>query len=238
MIEERSLIVNADDFGLSAGVSRGIVAAHTLGVVTSTSLMVRTANAEEAAEQSSALPALDLGLHLDLGEWAFQNGSWIALYEVVPLDASAEVSRELDSQLKRFRELVGSDPTHLDSHQHVHRREPVRSIAVRLARGLGIPLRHESPAIRYCGAFYGQTTEGESFPAAITVESLLSLLETLPSGITELCCHPGYADDGDDPDYPTMYSSERRLELDVLCDRRVREAISAEAIELRSFTGL
>jgi chitin disaccharide deacetylase len=231
----RRLIVNADDFGLNAGVSRGIIVAHKRGVVTSTSLMVRGQDAENAVAQSRAFPALGLGLHLDLGEWAFRDGGWIPLYEVVPLDAPAEVSREVDRQLEAFRALVGREPTHIDSHQHVHQREPVRSAATRIARDLGIPLRHETPAIRYCGEFYGQTAEGEPIPDAISVGSLLSIVETLPTGITELCCHPGYMEDIDDAHYPTMYSRERSVELDVLCDPRVREAISAGEIELSAF---
>ena len=238
MTVTRSVVVNADDFGLNAGVSRGIIAAHKFGVVTSTSLMVRASNAADAVAQSRDSPALGLGLHLDLGEWAFREGSWSPLYEVVSLDAESDVSREVDRQLKRFRELVGRDPTHLDSHQHVHQREPVRSIVMRLAHHLGIPLRHETPAIRYCGAFYGQTTEGETVPDAITVEALLSILGAVPPGITELCCHPGYVEDIGDAAYPTMYLRERQSELDVLCDPRVREAVAAEKIVLRSFVGL
>lgn len=234
----RSLVVNADDFGLNAGVSRGILAAHEFGVVTSTSLMVRAPNAEDAVARSRDFPALDLGLHLDLGEWAFRDGSWIPLYEVVSLNAKENVAREVDSQLKRFRALAGRDPTHLDSHQHVHQREPVRSIAIQLAHDLGVTLRHESPAIRYCGEFYGQTTEGETIPDAITVEAFLSILRAVPPGITELCCHPGYAEEIDSAAYPTMYLRERKSELDVLCDPRVREAVAAEQIVLRTFAGL
>jgi predicted glycoside hydrolase/deacetylase ChbG (UPF0249 family) len=79
----RGLIVNADDFGQSAGVNRGVIAAHERGVVTSASLMVRWPAAEEAASYARQRPGMSLGLHVDLGEWTFREGSWTPLYEVV-----------------------------------------------------------------------------------------------------------------------------------------------------------
>ena len=82
------------------------------------------------------------------------------------------------------------NPTHLDSHQHVHMAESVRSVALRAASALGIPLRAMASPAEHCGAFYGQSRNGEPLPEAITVDALVQLLRTLP-GITELLCHPG-----------------------------------------------
>src|SRR5437764_15380237 len=79
----RSLIVNADDFGLSEGVNRGILRAFDDGIVTSASLMVRQPAAASAAGEAALRPELSVGLHLDLGEWVFRNGSWETVYEVV-----------------------------------------------------------------------------------------------------------------------------------------------------------
>src|SRR5947208_16535541 len=62
----RILIVNADDFGASAGVNRGIVDCHTRGVLTSASLMVTGRAAREAAAMSRDHPALGVGLHWDV----------------------------------------------------------------------------------------------------------------------------------------------------------------------------
>jgi len=80
------LIVNADDFGQSPGVNRGIIEAHEQGIVTSASLMTRWLAAGEAALYAQEHPKLSVGLHLDLGEWAYRAGSWEPLYTVVPLD--------------------------------------------------------------------------------------------------------------------------------------------------------
>ena len=220
----RVLIVNADDFGRSDGVNRGVVQAHEEGIVTSASLMVRYAASAAAAEYGRRRPGLSLGLHVDLGEWRYEDGRWSALYELE--QAEDEVERQLDA----FRSLVRHDPTHLDSHQHLHREEPLRSIMFATAGRLGVPLRSFSPLVRYCGSFYGQTGTGEPLHRAISVKALATILCGLPEGVTELGCHPGYADD-----LPSQYAAERACEVEVLCHQRVRATLVEEEIELRSF---
>jgi chitin disaccharide deacetylase len=229
----RVLVVNADDFGYSPGVNRAIVQAHRDGIVTSTSLMVRPAAARAAVDMSREYPDLSLGLHLDLGEWAFEQGEWRALYAVVDTGDAERVSEEIDRQLAAFRSLVGRDPSHIDSHQHTHLRPIVRPIVKAVARTLGVPLRHCTEGITYCGRFYGQTTEGMSLPDSISAEALKRILRELGHGVTELACHPGEGDD-----VGTMYRSERRAELDALCDPGVVMEIAAAGLELRSFGSL
>ena len=232
MTDSRYLIVNADDFGLSAGVNRGIIEAHERGLVTSASLMVRWPAAEQAAAYARSRPRLGVGLHLDLGEWEYRRG-WVPLYEVVRADDADAVAEEADRQLDAFRRLMGRDPTHFDSHQHVHREQPARGILVELARRLGVPIRHFSPGVRYCGDFYGQTGKGEPYPDAISVAGLLEVLAALPPGVTELACHPGYPEGLD-----SMYRDERAREVATLCDPAPRAVVDAMGIVLRSFAVL
>ena len=233
MVAKKHLIVNADDFGLSSGVNRGIIKAHEHGIVTSASLMVRWPAAPEATVYSRDHPDLSLGLHVDLGEWVYRDEAWVPLYEVVPVEDPAVVADEVSRQLSTFRRLVGKDPTHIDSHQHVHLRESVRPVVVEMARDLAVPLRHYSLEVRYFGGFYGQTAEGLPLSYAISVDGLIKILEALPPGITELSCHPGEADD-----LETMYRSERLEEVKALSDPRIRAAISTLKIELFSFSNI
>lgn len=233
MRPKRYLVVNADDFGLSPGVNRGVVEAHERGIVTSTSLMARWPAAAEAAAYAKEHPDLSLGLHFDLGEWAYRHEAWAPVYEVAPTDDAGAVADEVARQLDTFRRLAGGEPTHIDSHQHVHRWEPVRSILIELARELAVPLRGHGSGIRYCGHFYGQTGKGFPLPDAISVEALIKILIELPPGVTELGCHPGV-----DETLASGYRSERAQEVKALCDPRVRAAILAEEIELRPFGGL
>jgi len=226
------LVVNADDLGYSSGVNRGIFEAHDNGIVTSASVMVRRAAAEAAAVGARERPKLGVGLHVDLGDWRFEAGEWRRSGSTVDDADATAVASEVDRQLQRFHELVGRGPTHLDSHHHVHRREPVRGVLERLAWELGLPLRHTSEA-RYCGDFYGQSDEGKPLPGALRPEGLAALLRRLPDGAHELCCHPGYA-------YGIMssYADERELELRVLCDPRLEAVLAEERIELVTFAEL
>ena len=232
MNSEKYLIVNADDFGQSPGINRGIIEAHEHGIVTSASLMTRWLAAGEAAIYAREHPKLSVGLHLDFGEWVYQKESWVPLYTVIPLDDKLAVEREIFRQLEVFHYLLGRYPAHINSHQHIHMREPVRSIALNVCQMLGIPLRNLCPEVHYFTNFYGQTAQGLPLPTHISLDWMIEILTTrLSAGWTVLTCHPGYGDDLK----TTMYRLERREELKVLCHPQVQAVIDALGIKLRSF---
>jgi predicted glycoside hydrolase/deacetylase ChbG (UPF0249 family) len=222
-VSRGELIVNADDFGRSAGTNDGIIRAHEDGIVTSASLMVRWPAAGAAAAYAARHVSLSVGLHVDLTEWTYRDQQWVLVYENTPADG------EIEAQLARFRELLGRNPTHLDSHQHVHREEPIASLLAAHAQRLGIPLRERS-GITYCGNFYGQSGKGYLCPEAIEVEALVAVIEDLPDGLTELGCHPGL-----DAELDSSYRIERLKEVETLCDARVREALTRSRVTLRGF---
>lgn len=223
------LVVNADDFGLSEGVNEGILRAHVEGIVTTASLMVYGPAAAPAVAAAAEHPGLAVGLHVDLAEWVCVGGEWRPRYEIVDPADPAAVAAELERQLDGFRALTGRLPTHLDSHQHVHRDEPTRSIMVRRAMELRVPLRHHG-RVRYCGAFYGQGRAGVPLPDAIQPDRLVHLIEQLPGGVTELCCHPAAAVTTE-----LAYGPERLRELESLCDPSVRDAIDRNGVRLCTF---
>jgi chitin disaccharide deacetylase len=225
---DRFLIVNADDLGLSAAVNAGIFAAAKRGIVTSASLMVRQGSAPAAAEEAAAHPDLAIGLHVDLGEWVYESGEWTQAYLHCDTDDAAAVEAECQAQLERFRALLGRDPTHLDSHQHVHESEPARGVAEALAAELVLPLRNRT--VRYEGGFYGQSGKGEPFPEGISPERLVELIEALPPGWTEIGCHPAAG-----PVPTSSYDAERQVELQSLCDHQVRQALNVTNVKLCNF---
>ena len=221
----RYLIVNADDFGASRGINRGIVEAHCRGILTSTSLMVDTPWSEEAAMLSRSVPDLSVGLHVHL--------TTQGKYPTSRPDDNDDCRAELDRQLCRFQELMGRLPTHLDSHHNIHRQPRLLPQFLDLARQYGLPLREHSP-VRYFSKFYGQWG-GATHLQQISVESLLRMLEIdVQEGITELSCHPGYVD----TDFSSGYSAERETEVRTLCDPIVCQALAAQSIQLVSFHDL
>jgi predicted glycoside hydrolase/deacetylase ChbG (UPF0249 family) len=227
---KRYLIVNADDFGQSHGVNRGIIEAHERGIVTSASLMVRWPAAREAASYARRHPEFSVGLHFDFAEWTCERGNWRPLYEVVPQHDAQAVVEEANRQLASFRMLVGRKPSHIDSHQHAHLKRSLRPFFLEIASVLGVPLRNLERRVRYVGSFYGQTDDGSTLPKVITGRKLISLVRELRPGFTEFGCHPGYA-----TDLQSMYRSERTKEVETLCDPQVRTAIADMGIHLCSF---
>jgi chitin disaccharide deacetylase len=225
----RYLIVNADDFGYTEGINRGILDAHAKGIVTSASLMVERPAAPHAVALARENPRLALGLHVEVKHW---RRSWL------PRRGSARSSDavkgratdDLRRQLDRFRRLVGRDPSHLDSHQHRHMAELVRPTFEEVADELSIPLRRLDPSVRFCGEFYGHNGRGQPEHEAISVDALIRLIENAEGRVTELCCHPGYAIGLDD-----WYRVERELEVRALCDPRVRDALERAGVRLCSF---
>jgi len=212
----RLLIVNADDFGATTGVTRGILEAHGRGIVTSTSLMVEAPGAREAAQASREAPALGVGLHVDLGR--------------TPPEDPARIRRILSRQAALFELLMGRRPTHLDSHRNSHLHPAALPAFQELARQWDIPLRGQS-RVKLLPSFYGQW-HGVSHPEQVGVPSLLKMLATrVEHGITELICHPAYVD----ATLESSYRFEREVELATLCHPDVRRALASLNIQLAGF---
>jgi len=211
-----ALIVNADDFGFATGVNEGIVEAHVNGIVTSTSLMVDWPAAAHAVELAREHPRLSIGLHY------VEDGPEI--------DAPGHVARTFAAQLGRFRELMGSEPTHVDSHHHVHLSR--LSTFAPLVAPLGVPLRGDG-RVRFLGDFYAQPRRGVVELDRVRPPFLLELIasEAAPGGFTELGCHPARVT----PDLVSSYSHEREIELATLTDPDVRARIEQSGLELASY---
>ena len=213
----RYLIVNADDLGADDGTTRGIIVAHERGIVTSASLMVDMPGARAAVRAARAHPQLGLGLHV----------SFTAGRPLADLADLGLLRQELERQVDRFTELTGQYPTHIDSHHHVHLRPEVAPLFAELCRDRRIPLRGFS-GITYVGNFYAQWEPGKTDLGHISPEYLISLLQDIAPGFSELACHPGDRDARFDP----VYDWQRQVELESLTDPRVAAAAAQEGIRL------
>ena len=162
MPQTRTLVINADDLGFAPGVNRGIAEAHECGALSSASMMVNTpAFGEAAALVRERLPALGVGLHLNLlagrplaivptladpRTGAFHSLSELARRALLGRVSASDVRRECDAQLGALAR-EGIVITHLDSHRHTHALPGVLPavLASALAAGVRIvrrPLDH------------------------------------------------------------------------------------------------
>lgn len=157
-----SLIVNADDYGRTPGVSAGIRRAHLHGIVTSTTAMMNMPGAEDALRQAQAeCPHLGLGVHLVITSGApllprQQVRSLTAGAERFPgveeqfgrlaqIDP-AEARAEWHAQIERFVAATGKAPDHLDSHHHASYVTPgLFRAMLELATEYGCAIRQPRP---------------------------------------------------------------------------------------------
>jgi predicted glycoside hydrolase/deacetylase ChbG (UPF0249 family) len=220
---EKYLIFNADDFGASTGINRGIVECHTRGVLTSASLMVTGGAAREAVAMSRNYPDLAVGLHWDV--WGEEDE---CEFDFEDPDA---VREEFHRQFEMFEQLMGSMPTHIDSHRHAHRKPEVAAVFRELVEPLGIPLRGAG-SVRFVGGYYAQWQWKVTELQYVSVPFLQGMLRNeVEPGYTEFSCHPGYVT----PGYQAAYLQEREYEVATLTDPMIRRTILEEGIQLISY---
>ena len=166
-VSGRALIVNADDFGISEGVNRGVAEACERGILTSATLMVNMPAFEDALRVARGLPNLGLGVHLNLTSGVpvlppqrvhglvGPKGRFLPMGTLlrgltlgrVPLtQAEAELSAQIEKALE-----AGVAVTHLDSHHHVHVHPALHGLVVRLARRYGIKAVRSTVELRAGG---------------------------------------------------------------------------------------
>ncbi|MFQ5559766.1 MAG: carbohydrate deacetylase [Nitrospinota bacterium] len=152
----KSVIINADDFGVSEGANRAIAELFSAGSLTSTSLMTNMEFSDQAAKLALN-QNIKTGFHLCLaaGKPISQPGQiptlvdesgnfWLRsqlLKRVFKgLVSMKEVEQEFDAQIKKFFKY-GLSPDHLNTDQHVHLLPGLQEISIKLAQKYSVPLR-------------------------------------------------------------------------------------------------
>jgi predicted glycoside hydrolase/deacetylase ChbG (UPF0249 family) len=150
------LIVNADDFGLTEGVSRAILRAHRQGIVTSTSALALGPAFAGTSRWLADEPELGVGAHLavvgedppllsarEVPTLVDRNGRlYLSWRQFLPRAAlgridPADLGREFSAQLECI-EGAGVTIDHLDTHQNLHLWPSVRDVVLDLGRERGI----------------------------------------------------------------------------------------------------
>lgn len=242
--------INADDFGLTEGVTRGILRSMTAGAVHTTTAMMCSPESRERVVGLGGPIAGRMGVHLQLTDGIpFSTGARLA-------DSSGNFPRQRRSladnldvavireewrlQIVAFRSL-GFEPNHVNTHHDLHWGPAALEAYIQLARQEGLPVRSGPTWLvrrlraegLHCPAL--TRTFGDRTPISLegfVEEARLAAAECQPGDYFEISCHPGYADRDLSP--RSSYVEERSLELEVLCQPELNARLQEAGVHLIS----
>lgn len=252
------LIVNADDYGLTVNVSKGILEGMRHGVITDTSAIVNTPYFAESAGMALENGIKEMGLHclLTMGEPVLKAESVRSLvndagrfptpeelkHRQVDMD---EVEKELEAQIAVFLNS-GLKLNHIDTHHgFMNKSREMTELFIKLAGKYDVPLRNESVHFGMDGRF------GQYKAAGIKMADMLYLNHGTPHHTVqavqeflqeaigkyecvEICCHAGYSDDI--LREFSVLNDAREEDLKVCLSKEIREYVRSQNIELISYS--
>ncbi len=228
------VIINADDFGLTEGVTQGIARAICAGGVTSTTAMACVPGTAERLKRWAPWVPGRAGAHLQLTSGRpltgpeltptlrGSDGAFPASKKDLTSASTEEIVLEWDAQF-RFLRAAGIEPSHIDTHHHVHKFPNVFAAFCAIARRFGVPARALNPAmreeLRQQGIPCPDSIVLDYYEGDLSAQRLIALLEEAgavadPPATIEVMCHPGVACE----DLPRLskYVADRERELETL----------------------
>lgn len=248
------LIINGDDYGLSEGVSKGILKAYKDGILTDTTAMTNMPYFEESVRLAKEAGITKMGIHLtftcgkpilgkeEVPSICDDNGDFYKRKDIpcnIKLD---EVEKELRAQVAKFKES-GLELNHIDGHHHFFAyKDELFNIIIKLAEELNVPIRCPINEKRVlveennimCPDYFDNSFYGQN----ISIEYLIKRLELLKDeyNIVEFMTHP--AIDGEELKGISSYNLEREIELKILTSNDIKDYINKNKIELISFSDI
>lgn len=238
----KRLVINADDFGLTAGVNRGITEAIAAGSVTSTSCLVYG--------ESPAIPEVlrgKVGIHLRLTDGfpvsnprfissLLANGRFLTSRAAVrergvDLD---EVAIEWRAQIEMFSRS-GVRPTHIDTHHHSHSIAGIAGVYAAMASEMGVSSVGLDSAqvfdLKSRGVRCADHAEIEwDVLGRRGIREIITAAFAAGNETVYLMAHPGYVDD--DLVARSSMIKARRMELDILLSPQFRRDLQDDGISL------
>lgn len=250
----KQLIINADDCNLTQGVTRAILRCHDQGILTSTTILMNLPLESQTVHQLQRRKRLGIGIHLNV-TLARPLSSPSKIRSLLksegifkrPLDylkkppVQREIVAEYDRQIQHFVKHFSKKPDHLDTHHHLHDFPLFFHALAHVAKKWRVPIRRsriflmgdyakQAKELKTTDYLYGNLEAHFSWQR----ESLLSVVESLHSGTSEIACHPGYCDR--DLRKISSLREARETELKLFSEPKLRKVVTDLGIDLIRFT--
>ena len=245
------LILNADDFGLSHSINRGIVEGLRQGLVSSATIMMNTPFTDEAIELARKLKLKNIGIHLNLtygfsvlpsnevSSLVDETGRFHYVCMLGYYTQYMDAKKELRAQIEKFLKS-GLVPTHLDYHHYFHEVPSIFKAYLELAKEYNLPVRTMTPETKQIAEEFGLiTTDAFCFDFhndyGVNIETLKHIIDKYKNTdkTIEVLTHIGYIDEYTQNE--TNYLIRER-EIEVL--KQAKEQGVFDGIELVDFSSL
>lgn len=248
------LIVNGDDFGLTMGVSKGIIDAMKNGIMTDTTAMANMPHFEESIKLAKENGINEMGIHLTLtcgkpllaqsevASLVREDGTFYRKANSIPKEIDmCELEKELRAQINKFLK-TGMKLNHIDAHHHFHAYdERMFRLVISLAKEFNVSAR--CPRVEYINIVKEYDVKcpnimiADFYQENTTEDYLINTLKDLKDiEVVELMAHPAIIDK--DLEEISSYLGHRTTELNTLKSEKVKEFIRDNNIELISFSSL
>lgn len=243
------IIINADDFGQTDHVSKGIVHAINKGIVTSTSAMMCKPGSIENFKKFAPEIEGKIGLHMqltggipccdpkDVPSLVNEKGKFPSTWRDLKNPMPKEVLTEWLAQMEKLLSL-GIKPTHIDTHHNVHLSPLLGPIYIMIAQKYEVAARSgHARMTEYLKKSHVPCTdyfEMGWFDGDLTEDRFLGLIQdnikVMKDGETlEIMCHPGFVDE--ELKNSSRYVEQREKELVVLCSPSLRKKLEEMGVE-------
>lgn len=233
------IIFNADDFGLSEGVNKGIVESHTRGVVLSTTIMANAPAYQDAVNLSKQHPNLHVGIHLvatygkplrtDVDTLVDKSGNFkrLNIFETLDIDTT-ELYKEWCTQIERVSKDI--QLSHFDSHHHIHLHPKLISVVDKISKKYSLPYRGTQSVKNISVAL-----QQSFYKDKVSIETIRNLILNSEEDI-DIMTHPAYLDES--LKTQSSYYSHRYLELELLCSEELKDFLKENQIKICSYKSI
>lgn len=223
------VVFNADDYGLTRGVTDGIIQSYKNGVVRSTTMMMNGLAVDFAVEQAKLNPGLKIGIHLvlswgkpissDVNDLLNKEGTFKfhSTFDSQNKPNIEQVEKEWRAQIEAFLK-TGIPLHHIDSHHHVHSWGILKDLVIKLAKEFNVPVR-SVPSLQDHPDILLTESLWLDFYAEGVHKHVFEDIKNLDVKSVEVMTHPAIVDE--ELRQISSYTDLRTLELEILTNLNV-----------------